>query len=318
MTLYYAPAVFFYLLGRCIEINPASKGTVAIDVFIKRFLMLGVTVISCFVILWWPFWVFAKKDVKPIDSILQVLNRQFPFQRGLFEGKVSNIWCTLSTKPFSIRQRLPASILPLLALLLTVALLIPCCYSLFSAVSSFQMQTKKDCKQLEEGRDLRLLLLGSSSSALSFFLASFQVHEKSILLALSPLSLMFLEYPYFVSWFSIVATWTMWPLMQVDNLHFAYFICIAIFSCLLSVFKTDEIFCKYSSSLTATWDQVHQIIQSYVIPVSISLMVILHILEVFVLPPDNLPDIFAVLWSIVGCLFFCLSLIYCTIHLFSS
>merc|ERR1712157_320462 len=77
------------------------------------------------------------------------------------------------------------------------------------------------------------LLWGVLSSSLSFFLASFQVHEKSILLAIAPCSLLFWEDPIFVEWFSIVCVWTLWPLMQVDRLHSAYFCIVTIFASMI-------------------------------------------------------------------------------------
>ena len=80
MTLYYAPAVFAYLLGWCFGCRENTTKIV-------RFVSLGITVIACFLILWIPF-IYT-------GTALQVLKRQFPFQRGLFEGKVANIWCAL-------------------------------------------------------------------------------------------------------------------------------------------------------------------------------------------------------------------------------
>ena len=101
MTLYYAPAVFMYLLGRCCA-EPKQ--------FVKRFASLGITVILTFGILWAPFLVYgpSHKETTALERAVHVLHRIFPFQRGLFEGKVSNLWCALSTKPVSIRERVPA------------------------------------------------------------------------------------------------------------------------------------------------------------------------------------------------------------------
>ena len=43
-----------------------------------RLIVIGVTVVVAFVVMWWPF-------IKNLDLTLQVLNRLFPFSRGLFE-----------------------------------------------------------------------------------------------------------------------------------------------------------------------------------------------------------------------------------------
>eukprot|EP00957_Ditylum_brightwellii_P149699 11399896-Ditylum_brightwellii.AAC.1 len=81
-----------------------------------------------------------------------------------------------------------------------------------------------------------MILWGSTSTSLAFFLASFQVHEKSIMMALSPLSLIVADSPMFISWFSLVAVWTLWPLLQVDRLQVAYVTCTAIFVSLLFLY----------------------------------------------------------------------------------
>ena len=69
---------------------------------VRRVVALGVTVIMTISLLWWPFVTFGPEDTDHLDRLLQVLHRIFPFQRGLFEGKVTNLWCALSVKPFRI------------------------------------------------------------------------------------------------------------------------------------------------------------------------------------------------------------------------
>lgn len=90
MTLYYAPAVFSFLLGKCCAVD-----------FFKRFSFLGITVIFSFALLWWPFYFYADAEVGGVQSLMQVMLRLFPFQRGLFEGKVS-------IQNFMIRPRINA------------------------------------------------------------------------------------------------------------------------------------------------------------------------------------------------------------------
>lgn len=51
--------------------------------------MLGMTVIVTFLILWFP-WL----DVP--EKLQQVIHRIFPINRGVFEDKVSNIWCLVN------------------------------------------------------------------------------------------------------------------------------------------------------------------------------------------------------------------------------
>ena len=79
MALYYSPAVFSFLLGRCFT---EKHGFV---LFIK----LGVTVIAVFGLMFSP-WLTSLEDIQ------QVLVRIFPVARGLYEDKVANIWCAIN------------------------------------------------------------------------------------------------------------------------------------------------------------------------------------------------------------------------------
>ena len=220
MTLYYAPAVFFFLLGWCFSAASTSKALV-------RFSALGGTVILCFLIIWAPF--IAS------NTALQVLKRQFPFQRGLFEGKVANIWCALTTKPISFRSRVDEDLQPIISLFLTLCLLLPVCIKLFFiALKSKNTNPEFLAKKI---------LLGTSLSAVAFFLASFQVHEKSILIALAPFSLLQFSYDKWftkVEWFSLICAWTLLPLMTVDKLVIPMVVCVGLYLMVGRAFSLEE------------------------------------------------------------------------------
>lgn len=276
MSLYFAPAIFFYLLGRCFTDTKQ---------WLQKFTILGTTVLTTFSILWWPFLLFGPPDTTILQRFFHVLQRIFPFQRGLFEGKVSNLWCALSVRPFSIRKRLPQDIQPLMALFVTLFLILPACYKLFCIGKRGEGNT----------HDQRLVLWGMASTALAFFLASFQVHEKSLLMALAPISLLYWSDITFVQWFSIMGTWTLWPLMQVDRLEAAYFCTLLIFGSLCSMSIEDHD--RQQDLSFFDYNKMTRIL----VPVSYAGMAALHVLELLVLPRSNLPDLFPVLWSIAGC-----------------
>ena len=63
-----------------------------------------------------------------------------------------------------------------------------------------------------------VFLLAAFNVSLSFFLASFQVHEKTILFPLLPMMLLRHRIPAISLWFSIVAVWSMWPMLMRDGL----------------------------------------------------------------------------------------------------
>ena len=61
-------------------------------------------------------------------------------------------------------------------------------------------------------------ILAQVNSSLVFFLFSFQVHEKSILLASLPASLLSHHHLHSVAWFQLVAVFSMYPLLVRDGL----------------------------------------------------------------------------------------------------
>lgn len=62
------------------------------------------------------------------------------------------------------------------------------------------------------------------NSSLAFFLFSFQVHEKSILLPLLPVTLLVLEEPVATTIFTNVAMFSMFPLLKREDLVLPYYI----------------------------------------------------------------------------------------------
>jgi alpha-1,3-glucosyltransferase len=333
MTLYYAPAVFCYLLGRCFApaSNAVEKGT---KFLFSRFVALGVTVLVTFALLWWPFVVYGPDETTALDRILHVLRRIIPLQRGLFEGKVSNIWCVLSVKPIRIRERFPAELQPLAALALTLLLVLPSGYKLFRTGQEQSQRAARQAKGQEQGHrgpsgesenDWKILLWGTTSSALAFFLASFQVHEKSLLLALAPASLLFADDALFTVWFSLIAAWTMWPLLVLDRLQTAYVCTMLIFAVAVQLYKllhpesssaAAEAAATDSNVSTSFFRSV--LLFRWILALSYVAMLVLHGAELVVTVPSHLPDLFPVLWSIVGCGFCCLAWLGTCWHLYQN
>ena len=83
MELYHALPFFFYLLGLCLRKEPTWSSA------LTKLTKIGAVVILTFGIVWWPF-------LQDFDQFKQVLVRIFPINRGLFEDKVSNVWCTVN------------------------------------------------------------------------------------------------------------------------------------------------------------------------------------------------------------------------------
>jgi alpha-1,3-glucosyltransferase len=60
--------------------------------------------------------------------------------------------------------------------------------------------------------------VGLGVSGLAFFLASYQVHEKSVLLPGLPLAALHPRLPLLSCWAALLTTWSMWPLLAKDGL----------------------------------------------------------------------------------------------------
>lgn len=354
MTLYYAPAIFFYLLGRCFATADSSSTDATNDIknsestksntiqsirsylstIIYRVAVLGITVVGTFVLLWWPFIVYGPPSTTYLDHAKYMFERIIPIRRGLFEGKVSNIWCALSVSPFRIRQRIPLSYQPVAALLLTLVLLIPSSIHLFNVGRRCHQNKLNQCNSGSNyyHHDRLQLLWGTTNSALAFFLASFQVHEKSLLLALAPCSLLLLASttssnnahptatdPKFVHWFSIVSVWTLWPLLQIDRLSVAYVCTIVLFISMIGLYEelvVDSIHSEHRPTLSNGFFDYYSMYHVDWIPtISCAIMMLLHVAECIVIVPKHLPDLFPVLWSIVGCGFCCLAYVITCWHM---
>ncbi|KAJ9094075.1 hypothetical protein QFC21_006176 [Naganishia friedmannii] len=79
MGLYWSPAVFAYLLGKCIWLG-GERGAMLL-------VKIGLGTVATFGVMFAPF-------LTPFPDLpMYVLHRIFPLARGIFEDKVANFWC---------------------------------------------------------------------------------------------------------------------------------------------------------------------------------------------------------------------------------
>lgn len=108
-----------------------------------------------------------------------------------------------------------------------------------------------------------------------------------------------MDSPGFVTWFSIVATWSLWPLLVIDRLCEAYACCLIIFLCMHTMTRP--------MSVAGEVNLLTNNFASFAAVLSVVAMVGLHVAEWTIMPPIHLPDLFPVLWSLLGCGLFCIS-----------
>lgn len=88
MELYHAMPFFIYLLSKSFTSDKDGFYGKLMNGLMRVF-TLGAIVISLFAIIWFPW-------LRSLDHLMQVVHRIFPVARGVFEDKVSNVWCVVN------------------------------------------------------------------------------------------------------------------------------------------------------------------------------------------------------------------------------
>ncbi|XP_027884523.1 dolichyl pyrophosphate Man9GlcNAc2 alpha-1,3-glucosyltransferase [Xiphophorus couchianus] len=272
MELYHALPFFCYLLGKCIKAGLIGRGFILL-------VKITATVLVTFGLCWLPF-------LPDPSQVLQVVRRIFPVARGLFEDKVANTWCSLNTV-IKIRSILTSDSQLYLSLAFTLLAALP---------SSIKLLMKPTFW------NFKLALVNSS---LAFFLFSYQVHEKSILLAALPVCLLLNEFPLMCIWFLQASTFSMLPLFLKDGLLVPYTVAFLGFPFLtvyllsaLDDCSEDELKLGTCGKLFSFLPKMHlACIMKWKFYVSMALMAVLSVVSVAMDPPPHLPDLFPVLVS---------------------
>ncbi|KAI0768999.1 ALG6, ALG8 glycosyltransferase family-domain-containing protein [Trametes elegans] len=281
MALYYAPAIGAYLLAKCLYLGPTA-GT-------KLFVRLALVTFASFVVLFLPF----LPPFAPLTAILDPVTRIFPFNRGLFEDKVANFWCATNVV---LKWRFWATqgVLVKLSAALTALGFLPAVLTLLLSAYKLHAQSAVHADKTKPSSPTPLLPLlpyALLTSSLSFFLFSFQVHEKTILVPLLPMTLLLSGASPSEQTFELgmlmnnVAVFSMWPLLKRDGLGVQYVALLILWNKLIGYnpFKSNR-------------RSVLQLLSAVVYLACITL----HVAEVLFSPPARLPDLFPVLNVLVS------------------
>ena len=298
MALFYAPAVAAYLAGICLFPR----------VDIIRFIGIAVATLASFAVLYLPLLLGAAYDTYrniplPSDAVLpplvsalpiqlsekawyypyiiqlaQSVHRIFPFARGLFEDKVANIWCAMHSSGLHKLHQYSSTSLSRAALVLTLASIIPPCAIIF-------LKPKKE-----------LTPLALAATAWAFFLCSYQVHEKNVLLPLLPMTLLLASdggmKPATRAWVgfaNLLGCWTMFPLLARDQLRVPYAVLTLLWSYLMGLPPCSVVAYTLSSAEGGLrWSTKPLHLGTY------AAMLVWHGIEYSVSPPANKPDLWVV------------------------
>ncbi|KAI9505192.1 Glucosyltransferase-like protein [Coemansia spiralis] len=271
MALYFAPAIFAFLLSKCFQ---RQHGLI---LFVK----LGLAVVSTFSIMLLP-WIHSPVQLQ------QILIRVFPVARGLYEDKVANVWCALNVA-VKLRSIFDVQLLLRFATAATSIMFAPSCIHLFITI--------KNQRSSGGPNTVKILCYSLLSTSLAFFLFSFQVHEKSILLPLAPALLLANDEHWAVNWFTQVALFSMYPLLFKDQLQIPYWVLAIGWSLLRSCPACPADKRTPRLVILLQW-------------LSTLVMVIIHLLHALVPPPPSLPDIYVVANVLFSCVMFIFFFIY--------
>lgn len=329
MALYYSPIIFAYLLGSCF-IPRVRFG---------RLISIAMVTVLAFAVLFAPLLIgsvydsytkqnlldlppppfLAQKNISldPTSAaemillqVSQVIHRVFPFARGLFEDKVANFWCFTNTF-YKLRKLQEIVDLSRLSAIFTLA-------SILGPMLVIATVPKK-----------ALLPYALATSAWGFFLFSFQVHEKSVLLPLLPMTLLLgskqglsKEYRAWIGWANLLGVWTMFPLLKRDGLQTPYVVVSLLWCYLLGLPPT---------SASAYYDPDHENVPGQPLPPdelrtptkilhfqTYIVMAFWHLLAAFAPSPDDKPDLWVVSNSCIGALCFGVCYLWCFRKLISE
>ncbi|WEW58572.1 Glucosyltransferase-like protein [Emydomyces testavorans] len=322
MALYYAPVVFAYMLGSCF--SPRVR--------LGRLFGISLITIMSFALLFAPLiggaiyesyrgipiplsqpplfqrlpislnetsWLYA-----PILQLSQSIHRIFPFARGLFEDKVANLWCTAHT--FYKLSRFPSSALQRASLGATVlSILVPCI--------TIGWHPRPE-----------LLLLALANTAWGFFLCSFQVHEKSVLLPLLPMTLLLCgdgnlgkDSRAWVGLANILGAWTLFPLLKREELRVPYYVIVLLWAYLLGLPPTSlDLYRNQQEPSDSSSRSTNLHFLTKLVHLGCYFCIISwHLLEGFVPPPPTKPDLWVVLNVLIGTAGFGIMYLWCMVKL---
>lgn len=309
MALYYAPVVFAYLLGICVfpQIN------------IWRLVQIAAATTASFAATLAPLYVYGGAA-----SVQQMVVRIFPFSRGLWEDKVANFWCAANTF-VKFKYMFTPEQLQRLSLIVTLGAIAPAMLIIF-----FRPRR-------------HLLPWAFAACAWAFYLFSFQVHEKSVLLPLMPTTLLIasqsgtkkptqpaknkgktikgkrapplpasqlgvadtLLLPL-IFWINNVAMFSMWPLLRREGLQLQFFAMTLCWNWLLGNFSQQH----------AVLPPRHCAFWRLVLGLSYTAMAAYHALELVIPAPARFPDIYPVANITISCACFGLFWLYTLYKLF--
>ncbi|KAJ4902335.1 hypothetical protein Rs2_16286 [Raphanus sativus] len=271
MSAYFAPAFFSHLLGKCLRRkNP-----------VLSVLKLGIAVIVTFVVVWWPY-------LHSVDDLLMVLSRLAPFERGIYEDYVANFWCTTSIL-IKWKKLFTTPSLKSMSLAATV-------------LASLPSMVQQILSPSNEG-----FLYGLLNSSMAFYLFSFQVHEKSILMPFLAATLLALKIPDHFNHLTYYALFSMFPLLCRDKLLLPYLTLHFLFTL---IYHSPGTHITLPKTKTSSFSFTSFPGYVFLLRTHFFISVLLHVVYLTIQPPSKYPFLFEALIMILCFSYFVMFAIY--------
>ncbi|XP_068139855.1 LOW QUALITY PROTEIN: probable dolichyl pyrophosphate Man9GlcNAc2 alpha-1,3-glucosyltransferase [Drosophila tropicalis] len=266
MELYHSLPFFVFILGSCLA--QRSFSWVAI-----KFILIATIVLSTFGLVWYPW-------LRSLKTFMEVISRLFPVNRGVFEDKVASFWCSVNII-FKLKKYFSNHHMALICLGTTLFASLPTNLAVLHRRSQLGF------------------LLSLFNTALVFFLFSYQVHEKTVLLITLPALCLLKWWPNEMFLFLEVSAFSMLPLLAKDKLLAPSIATIIIFhltfKCIRFQYKSSNIYSYYLKRVF----NISEIVLSFVVYG-----------YVFFDPPLKYPDFWASIISFISSVYFFLFLIW--------
>ena len=254
-------------------------------------------------ILFYP-WI-ANKGVN------QALAMIFPVERGLFEDKVANVWCFLNTF-IKLREKFSIHSLSIISGFVTIVMSF---ISIFPGLKNMNPNT---------------FLLMLFNVSMIFFLCSYMVHEKTILIPLLPFGLAFFNFKRFHTIINLVALFSNFFLLRRDECTIPYFAIFFGYSIIGFSFEDslNSLFHFLESTncqkiegtkfklamnfIYKTIDQNFKKINLFIF----GFILIFHVVEAIVPSPSRFPDIYLFICTNLSFIVFCFATFYSWLQLY--
>lgn len=269
-ALYYAFPYLIYCLYYTYKNYSLYKG------MLKLF-KYSIVFILTIIIIWMP-WIYY-------NNYNSVINRIFPLWRGVFEDKVASFWCT-----FNIFKKINTFKQNYLLFLSTSLTLIFC----FPSLLIFKLDINS--KEFKYYRN-KMIIISIFTCSMSFFMFSFHVHEKTIMLPVLAFCLCFDQLIELLPSFTMLSIFSLYPMLSREGLELPY-ICLLITSFIFTkkissnYYKLDKLICHQKKKIFSKGDCLLPSLFNILDYLNLIIIFTYHYYEINVKPPQRYPYLY--------------------------